>query len=113
MDKIFANASSWGWFQLIFGGTTEIQGMQLARGLATQSRLASRQVPVIAKPGLRRDHDSAKAAASIQQTRQPFQAMRDLPFFRSSVIPRGLTWERLQQPSSRALTLLTDCSPCL
>ena len=31
----------------------------------------------------------------------------ELPFFRRSVIPRALTWKRLQQPSSRASTLLT------
>ena len=31
----------------------------------------------------------------------------DLPLFRSSVIPRALTWKRLQQPSSRASTPLT------
>jgi hypothetical protein len=31
----------------------------------------------------------------------------DLPLFRRSVIPRALTWKRLQQPSSRASTPLT------
>jgi hypothetical protein len=45
---------------LIFGGTTEIQGMRLARSLAPQSHLASRQEPVIPTPELRQDHDSAK-----------------------------------------------------
>ena len=37
----------------------------------------------------------------------------DPPLFRSSVILRALTWKTLQQPSSRASTLLTGCSPCL
>ena len=31
----------------------------------------------------------------------------DLPLFRSTVIPRALTWKRLQQPSSLASTLVS------
>ena len=37
----------------------------------------------------------------------------ELPLVRSSVIARALTWKRLLQPSSRASTLLTGCSPWL
>jgi hypothetical protein len=45
---------------LIFGGTTKIQSMRLARSRAPQAHLASCQVPVIPTPELRQDHDSAK-----------------------------------------------------
>ncbi|SRR6266567_6744763 len=34
----------------------------------------------------------------------------ELPLFRSSIIPRALTRKKLQQPSSRASTLLAGCS---
>ena len=37
----------------------------------------------------------------------------ELPLFRRSIIPRAVTWERLQQPSSRASALLTGYFPCL
>jgi hypothetical protein len=37
----------------------------------------------------------------------------DLPVFRRSVIPKALTWESRQQPSSRAYTLLTGYFPYL
>ena len=37
----------------------------------------------------------------------------DLPLFRRSINPRALTWKRLQQPSSRASTLLTGYFPYL
>src|SRR5580704_4497924 len=37
----------------------------------------------------------------------------ELPLFRRSITPRALTWKSLQQPSSRASTLLTGYFPHL
>jgi integrase len=51
---------------------------------------------------------SRSYSLAFGQMRQPFHATHDPPLFRSPVIPRALTWKRLQQPSSRA-SLLTGC----
>src|ERR1700757_5357476 len=48
-------------------------------------------------------------------TETPPQQIMLLSFHFSGALshPRALTWKRLQQPGSRASTLLTDCPPCL
>jgi hypothetical protein len=50
----------------------------------------------------------------VQQVEKKRQGRTaDLPLFRRSITPGALTWKSLQQPSSRASTLLTGYFPYL
>jgi len=60
-------------------------------------------------------HQSSMIKPDVEpaQNRDEMGLVTELPLFRRSIIPRALTWKRLRQPSSRASTLLTGCSPYL
>jgi hypothetical protein len=57
------------------------------------------------------DRTARNAVTGVDQRRVVADYAIELPLFRGSITPRALTWEKLQQPSSRASTLVTGCPP--